>query len=1215
MKRVITIVCMAAALCLSTHHVYAQYGWVLYSGANSADLYMGKLTDPQYTKVEYYRGAKKLGEITMNGPDGGIVTDYGLAKGQPYQYEFRAWKSAGGFLQGLCLQGYLIGGDIRGYLFRKDTIAIRTDLVDSVFIYPGGPINSEISMPGGELTLAAGADVSYNVSMSGKISGIRIFDTNDPKYPPGKFSALGGRLNDVNIECYGQVGPISNITFIASDVNMYSDYPCVMDNCVLEWTTALQRFDHAYFNHRYYGIRANQCTVRNNSEFIGVANASRCTLEYDGIMLATNSDHCTFKDNGQLSMRPANTPTTCRYCTFKGGTSSSSVSISNQSILEYNLFEPGTILTCASQNLFDPKDVTGIHINYNEFQRLGDDAALLSTRDVDTIDARMNYWGQCTGPTNSERIGRTAWFDPFLRVRWPGTSYWWDNAPDKMAIIANGEDSITFTGHFYNVLAGVDSVGATVSYMVRVLGDTVMKGTLTTDANGNASLTIKLPEKYNSAIAMEVYFKSIQCIDQAFYIKVSAAEGPDLEVYEAKIVQTLEAAPAIIARKSYIVKATITTSEGETTPFPVQVRIGSAVYDTFYVHNKNNFSVKFQAKNPMTKISLPKAESPVLYFFINDTTEAPGSLDVEVIIDPPDATHPKGYVLEANENNNSKHAQAVIKQTHWANDNGPKFNVFLQPFDLYPSNLLDKVTRWADTTQYFLQSSWPMEKGQVSFTRAQSVADYSWIEPDTLLAESFEYYLMKSYKQMRLAQPAYDRYVLVVDRDWFATRLHPVDFSHRLSQGLSWSGIYDMALCSSQSYTYLAHGLGHSFGLRRGDFLINDADIQEENMNYFVGKEVYDGWDFDARRLLYTGLDNEVSRRQRAYCFMGNSRLSSEAYEYYTWICDVDYNKLLGVFSSLRGDGGVFKKGPVAKALFVEGSVDSTTKAFSFGPWARMDNAIPSNMVDSAYAFYTFKLYDASNNVVARYFYRPTFTTLGMDEGALAPQVTQEYFAFVVPCPDGVTKATVEKDGTPVITRTVTTNPPAPNVTYPGTDGFNVPEGPSFTAAWTATDPDGDTEFWYTVYLSLDNGVTWKLVRFESKDVEAILKLPKGTNYKLKVIANDGVNSSEQIRVFNVQDAPNDVEGTVATDFVLHQNFPNPFNPSTLLRYSIPVTSHVSVIVYDALGRPVETLYNGPQAAGSYALQFDGANRPSGTYTAVLRAGTHTASIRMLLSR
>jgi subtilisin family serine protease len=72
--------------------------------------------------------------------------------------------------------------------------------------------------------------------------------------------------------------------------------------------------------------------------------------------------------------------------------------------------------------------------------------------------------------------------------------------------------------------------------------------------------------------------------------------------------------------------------------------------------------------------------------------------------------------------------------------------------------------------------------------------------------------------------------------------------------------------------------------------------------------------------------------------------------------------------------------------------------------------------------------------------------------------------------------------------------------------------------------------------------------------------------------------------------APNSV-GTspvIPTEFVLEQNFPNPFNPVTTVRYGVPVASSVSLRVYDVLGREVRTLVEGEVAASSHVVQWDG---------------------------
>lgn len=66
--------------------------------------------------------------------------------------------------------------------------------------------------------------------------------------------------------------------------------------------------------------------------------------------------------------------------------------------------------------------------------------------------------------------------------------------------------------------------------------------------------------------------------------------------------------------------------------------------------------------------------------------------------------------------------------------------------------------------------------------------------------------------------------------------------------------------------------------------------------------------------------------------------------------------------------------------------------------------------------------------------------------------------------------------------------------------------------------------------------------------------------------------------------------------FVLEQNYPNPFNPSTFIKFQLPYNASVKLSVYDALGRLVDVLASGSMAPGSYAIQWDAKNQPSGMY-------------------
>jgi hypothetical protein len=92
-----------------------------------------------------------------------------------------------------------------------------------------------------------------------------------------------------------------------------------------------------------------------------------------------------------------------------------------------------------------------------------------------------------------------------------------------------------------------------------------------------------------------------------------------------------------------------------------------------------------------------------------------------------------------------------------------------------------------------------------------------------------------------------------------------------------------------------------------------------------------------------------------------------------------------------------------------------------------------------------------------------------------------------------------------------------------------------------------------------------------------------------------GGNDFITIRYSLITDFKNETN-EVTKDFYLHQNYPNPFNPTTNIRYAIPKNCFVKLIVFDALGRKVETLINEKQNAGIYETAFDASPYPSGVY-------------------
>jgi hypothetical protein len=123
------------------------------------------------------------------------------------------------------------------------------------------------------------------------------------------------------------------------------------------------------------------------------------------------------------------------------------------------------------------------------------------------------------------------------------------------------------------------------------------------------------------------------------------------------------------------------------------------------------------------------------------------------------------------------------------------------------------------------------------------------------------------------------------------------------------------------------------------------------------------------------------------------------------------------------------------------------------------------------------------------------------------------------------------------------------------------------------------------------------IVVAQRKSLATIMSAPDS----IRGVTLVGINGSD------VNKAPDEV--------TLKQNFPNPFNPSTLIRFGLPAKAAVSLVVYNALGQAVATLVDGEQETGYPEVRFDGSNLASGVYFCRLKAGQSVRTSKLLLLR
>jgi hypothetical protein len=91
--------------------------------------------------------------------------------------------------------------------------------------------------------------------------------------------------------------------------------------------------------------------------------------------------------------------------------------------------------------------------------------------------------------------------------------------------------------------------------------------------------------------------------------------------------------------------------------------------------------------------------------------------------------------------------------------------------------------------------------------------------------------------------------------------------------------------------------------------------------------------------------------------------------------------------------------------------------------------------------------------------------------------------------------------------------------------------------------------------------------------------------------------------------------GLTPDTYTLSQNFPNPFNPTTTINFTLPKDGLVKLVVYDITGKEVKVLANEIRTAGYHSISFDASNLPSGVYLYKLSAGNFVETKKMILTK
>lgn len=162
----------------------------------------------------------------------------------------------------------------------------------------------------------------------------------------------------------------------------------------------------------------------------------------------------------------------------------------------------------------------------------------------------------------------------------------------------------------------------------------------------------------------------------------------------------------------------------------------------------------------------------------------------------------------------------------------------------------------------------------------------------------------------------------------------------------------------------------------------------------------------------------------------------------------------------------------------------------------------------------------------------------------------------------------------------------------------------------------------------LANGLQVVLSNSGAGTLGTVVDLGDGT-YESTITAPIGVGSdtisavvisgTDTVSIFwdavVVYENPTSISNQVISlnSYYLYQNSPNPFNPSTIIKYQIPKAGFVSLKIIDALGKEVATLVGETKSAGRYAIEFNANNLSSGIYFYTLNSGEYSDTKKMIL--
>jgi hypothetical protein len=350
------------------------------------------------------------------------------------------------------------------------------------------------------------------------------------------------------------------------------------------------------------------------------------------------------------------------------------------------------------------------------------------------------------------------------------------------------------------------------------------------------------------------------------------------------------------------------------------------------------------------------------------------------------------------------------------------------------------------------------------------------------------WWIRATLPQMRIAHPTADRFISTVPSGWFAAN---TTGGLENALGVAYPAMRELVISEARTTSkpngpsIAAHEIGHSYQL--------DLDCEEYNTcntsrQDSIGNYASSGLWVDKR------IPIQVSADRKIYCFMG-------AYaDREFWIDANDYSKLL---NDHKTTAPLVAPRSATQAILAVGTFDISSSV-TLNNWYVLPEAELSVLPSGPY---TFEYQDAGGGVLYQQSFDVSFDLMGTT-------LTESPFVFTIPYVAGTTKIVVKQNNVPKAQKVVTSNAPTVTVISPN-GGERLSRQATIT--WSGSDADGDA-LSYAVLFSQDNGATWQPIAANVTSTSYawdVSGLASGTQYLIKVVATDGINTGQ-----DTSDAP-----------------------------------------------------------------------------------------------